>query len=114
MAAGQVLDEHENPGEATVNVVSGRVTLSADAEPWEGSPGLSRPPPSWLTVAKPGCPGRCSGAVNCCVAGEAQRRHRGRPHHRAGQQGSDPWRMFQLILQRPHLDDAVVDRARRL
>ena len=39
LAAGQKLDEHENPGEATVHVLRGRVLLvSADAS-WEGSPG---------------------------------------------------------------------------
>ena len=39
LAAGRRLDEHENPGEATVHVLSGRVRLSAGADSWEGSPG---------------------------------------------------------------------------
>jgi quercetin dioxygenase-like cupin family protein len=39
LAAGQVLDEHENPGEATVHVLSGRVRLAAGETSWNGSPG---------------------------------------------------------------------------
>ncbi len=39
LAAGVSLDEHENPGEATVQVLSGRVRLAAGANGWEGSPG---------------------------------------------------------------------------
>jgi len=39
LAAGQLLDEHENPGEATVHVLHGRVRLAADDTAWEGSPG---------------------------------------------------------------------------
>lgn len=39
LAAGQRLDEHENPGEATVHVLHGRVRLSAGQNNWEGSPG---------------------------------------------------------------------------
>ena len=39
LAAGQKLDEHENPGEATVYVLHGRVRLSAGDVGWEGSPG---------------------------------------------------------------------------
>ncbi|EKT78853.1 MULTISPECIES: cupin domain-containing protein [Rhodococcus] len=39
LAAGQKLDEHENPGEATVQVLHGRVRLSAGENSWEGSPG---------------------------------------------------------------------------
>ena len=39
MAAGRRLEEHENPGEATVYVLSGRVRLSAGDVDWEGSPG---------------------------------------------------------------------------
>ena len=37
--AGFVLDEHENPGEATVYVLKGRVRLRSDGETWEGSAG---------------------------------------------------------------------------
>lgn len=39
MGAGEVLDEHENPGEATVHVLQGRVRLSAGETSWDGSPG---------------------------------------------------------------------------
>ncbi|QTJ70197.1 cupin domain-containing protein (plasmid) [Rhodococcus sp. ZPP] len=39
LAARQRLDEHENPGEATVQVLHGRVRLSAGENSWEGSPG---------------------------------------------------------------------------
>ncbi len=39
LAAGASLDDHENPGEATVQVLSGRVRLVAGANGWEGSPG---------------------------------------------------------------------------
>nr|WP_271213774.1 cupin domain-containing protein [Rhodococcus wratislaviensis]GLK41025.1 LuxR family transcriptional regulator [Rhodococcus wratislaviensis] len=39
LVAGQRLDEHENPGEATVQVLHGRVRLSAGENSWEGSPG---------------------------------------------------------------------------
>ena len=39
MNAGQRLDEHENPGEATVQVLHGRVRLVAGETTWDGSPG---------------------------------------------------------------------------
>ena len=39
LSAGQRLDEHENPGEATVHVLHGRVRLGAGETSWEGSPG---------------------------------------------------------------------------
>jgi len=39
LAAGQVLDEHENPGEATVHVLQGRVRLAVAGTSWEGSSG---------------------------------------------------------------------------
>jgi quercetin dioxygenase-like cupin family protein len=39
LVAGQMLDEHENPGEATVQVLFGRVRLAAGDLSWEGSPG---------------------------------------------------------------------------
>ena len=39
LRAGSNLDEHENPGEATVQVLSGRVTLVAGTTRWNGSPG---------------------------------------------------------------------------
>jgi quercetin dioxygenase-like cupin family protein len=39
LAAGRSLDEHENPGEATVQVLLGRVRLTSVDASWEGSPG---------------------------------------------------------------------------
>lgn len=39
MLEGAVLAEHENPGEATVYVLRGRVRLSAGDLSWEGRPG---------------------------------------------------------------------------
>jgi len=37
--AGQELAEHENPGEATVLVLIGRVRLDSGSESWEGTEG---------------------------------------------------------------------------
>ena len=39
MAAGRRLEEHENPGEATVHVLHGRVRLVCGADSWEGRKG---------------------------------------------------------------------------
>lgn len=39
LTAGQTLDEHENPGEATVHVLHGRVRLVAGETSWDGAPG---------------------------------------------------------------------------
>lgn len=39
LVAGRGLSEHENPGEATVHVLTGRVRLIGDGDDWEGSPG---------------------------------------------------------------------------
>ena len=39
LAEGQQLDDHESPGEATVHVLHGRVSLIAGDTSWEGSPG---------------------------------------------------------------------------
>lgn len=39
LAAGRKLDEHENPGEATVYVLQGRVRLSAGDKSWDGGSG---------------------------------------------------------------------------
>ena len=39
LTAGSSLDEHENPGEATVQVLRGRVRLTAGDTAWEGLPG---------------------------------------------------------------------------
>jgi quercetin dioxygenase-like cupin family protein len=39
LTAGSSMSEHENPGEATVHVLYGRVRLVADAMEWEGRDG---------------------------------------------------------------------------
>jgi quercetin dioxygenase-like cupin family protein len=39
LAGGQKLDEHENPGEATVYVLQGRVRLASKDTRWDGMPG---------------------------------------------------------------------------
>lgn len=39
LRAGKSLDEHANPGEATLQVLHGRVTLVAGDDRWNGSPG---------------------------------------------------------------------------
>jgi quercetin dioxygenase-like cupin family protein len=39
LLAGQALGEHENPGEATVHVLHGRVRMDAGQDSWGGSPG---------------------------------------------------------------------------
>lgn len=39
LAAGHELDEHESPGEATLQVLQGRVSLSAGDTTWEGAAG---------------------------------------------------------------------------
>ena len=39
LAAGQRLDEHENPGEATIQVLHGRVRLVAGEDSWRGAVG---------------------------------------------------------------------------
>ncbi|MDJ0345836.1 cupin domain-containing protein [Streptomyces sp. H10-C2] len=39
LVGGNKLDEHENPGEATVHVLHGRVSLATADTSWEGSPG---------------------------------------------------------------------------
>ncbi|WP_353616157.1 cupin domain-containing protein [Arthrobacter sp. MYb213] len=37
--AGVALQEHENPGEATVMVLSGRITLTSNGDSWEARTG---------------------------------------------------------------------------
>jgi quercetin dioxygenase-like cupin family protein len=46
LTAGSGMSEHENPGEATVQVISGRVRLDAGADQWEARQGdlLFMPP----------------------------------------------------------------------
>jgi quercetin dioxygenase-like cupin family protein len=39
LAAGRTTAEHENPGEATLVVLRGRVRLVADGDAWEGRSG---------------------------------------------------------------------------
>ena len=39
LLAGASLDEHDNPGEASLQVLSGRVELRAGADAWEGRSG---------------------------------------------------------------------------
>jgi quercetin dioxygenase-like cupin family protein len=39
LAEGRRLDEHENPGEATIHILHGRVRLVSGDVSWEGSPG---------------------------------------------------------------------------
>lgn len=39
LTAGATLDEHENPGEATIQVLSGRVRLTAGSTSWDGRTG---------------------------------------------------------------------------
>ncbi len=45
LADGRSLDEHENPGEATVQVLRGRVRLEAGDQSWEGAAGHLLPIP---------------------------------------------------------------------
>ncbi len=39
LVAGQALGEHESPGEATLQVLTGRVNLSAGTEHWQAGAG---------------------------------------------------------------------------
>jgi len=39
MVSGAVLGEHENPGEASVHVLTGRIRLSAGEHSWDGRHG---------------------------------------------------------------------------
>ncbi len=39
LVEGRTLAEHESPGEATLQVLSGRVRLTADGDSWEGGAG---------------------------------------------------------------------------
>ncbi len=45
LRAGTKLDEHESPGEATLQVLQGRVTLLAGEDRWDCSPGDLMPIP---------------------------------------------------------------------
>jgi quercetin dioxygenase-like cupin family protein len=46
LVGGRELSEHENPGEATVHVLHGRVRLNGNGHSWDGTPGdlLTVPP----------------------------------------------------------------------
>ena len=46
LVAGRELSEHENPGEATVHVLQGRIRLNGNGHSWDGAPGdlLTVPP----------------------------------------------------------------------
>jgi quercetin dioxygenase-like cupin family protein len=39
LAKGRLLEEHDNPGEATLYVLHGRVRLATPDATWDGSPG---------------------------------------------------------------------------
>ena len=39
LTAGNSLDDHESPGEATLQVLQGRVRVTNSTSGWEGSPG---------------------------------------------------------------------------
>jgi quercetin dioxygenase-like cupin family protein len=39
LLAGSTLSDHENPGEATLHVLAGRVEISAGTDEWEGRSG---------------------------------------------------------------------------
>ncbi len=39
LTAGSSLDDHESPGEATLQVLDGRVRVTNSTSGWEGSPG---------------------------------------------------------------------------
>ena len=39
LVEGQSMGEHENPGEATITVLHGRVRITAGADTWEGRDG---------------------------------------------------------------------------
>lgn len=39
LASGRTLDEHENPGEATIQVLQGRVRLATHDTSWDGATG---------------------------------------------------------------------------
>ena len=39
MTAGSTMDDHESPGEATLQVLQGRVRVTNSQSGWEGSPG---------------------------------------------------------------------------
>ena len=62
LTAGSSLDDHENPGEATVQVLRGRVRLTAGQVTWEGRSGDL--PDSAGHPARPGGCRRLSGSAD--------------------------------------------------
>jgi quercetin dioxygenase-like cupin family protein len=87
MVKGAVLAEHENPGEATVYVLRGRVRLSAGDLSWEGRSGdLLVVPDARHCLDRPAVsPGRAASTLTpsdarkpqawrCCVRGRERRR----------------------------------------
>jgi hypothetical protein len=77
LAAGRGLDEHENPGEATVQVLLGRVRLTSVDASWEGSPVTT-----WSSQA----PGRAGGD-----RGLRRAPHRGQDHLVGSCQSATQW-----------------------
>jgi quercetin dioxygenase-like cupin family protein len=53
LTANSSMSEHENPGEATLQVMSGRIRLDADGHQWEGRQGdlLFMPPTRHSLIA---------------------------------------------------------------
>jgi hypothetical protein len=73
LTAGSSMSEHENPGEATVQVLGGRVRLVADAVSWEGRDGdLLFVPQARHTLHALGTPPYCSRWPNCPRRGSSR------------------------------------------
>jgi mannose-6-phosphate isomerase-like protein (cupin superfamily) len=71
LVKGRSLAEHENPGEATVVVLRGRVRVTAGADVWEAREG------DLLIVPAPGTTSRRSRTPRCCSLSRKQKsRHR--------------------------------------
>ena len=60
LTAGTSLDDHESPGEATLQVLHGRVRLTSPDTSWDGRPGDHLVIPSPATACTP------STTVSCC------------------------------------------------
>src|SRR5665647_2596530 len=54
LCAGRGTDQHENPGEATVQVITGRIRLATDSTSWDGGPGHRTPPAAAGGLEQPG------------------------------------------------------------
>ena len=86
LLAGHELAEHESPGEATLQVLEGRVRLSAEDESWEGSTGDHVVTPSRLSRTRPSsspwssrCPERRQGRARSSATRAAISRRAARP-----------------------------------